>query len=156
MEEAAIVVLYRDRKLSYREIGKLAGMPYWVVRRIVVAAGCSRSRRTCKAGALNPSWHGGRYRDGQGYWRVHRPEHPQADTNGYVKEHRLLMEQQIGRPLKRREHVHHRDGDRGNNDPANLALLSDTEHLRLHNPHGPVVPYRGGGVPGRKWRKKAA
>ena len=32
------------------------------------------------------------------------------------------MEQLLGRPLKKGENVHHKDGDRLNNDPSNLEL----------------------------------
>lgn len=38
------------------------------------------------------------------------------------KEHRLVMETKIGRPLRSFENVHHIDGDRQNNDPSNLEL----------------------------------
>jgi hypothetical protein len=38
------------------------------------------------------------------------------------KEHRLVMERVLGRPLTTNENVHHIDGDRTNNDPSNLEL----------------------------------
>ena len=51
---------------------------------------------------------------------------------GWVPEHRWLMEQKVGRPLRRDEHVHHIDHVRDNNDLSNLELLSAKEHLRMH------------------------
>jgi hypothetical protein len=40
----------------------------------------------------------------------------------WIMEHRLVMGQVLGRPLEKHERVHHRDGNRANNDPANLEL----------------------------------
>jgi hypothetical protein len=66
----------------------------------------------------------------RGYVLVRRPEHPDADARGYVREHRLVMEEWMRRSLKLREVVHHRDGDRANNDRANLMLFaSQRDHL---------------------------
>ena len=47
--------------------------------------------------------------------------------------HRLVMSTLMGRPLRRNEHVHHVDGNRQNNRPDNLQLLSAGEHCwRTH------------------------
>lgn len=43
------------------------------------------------------------------------------------KEHRLIMEKMIGRPLRANENVHHLDGDKANNDPSNLELWVKTQ-----------------------------
>ncbi len=44
------------------------------------------------------------------------------------KEHRLFMEQYLGRPLRPDEVVHHIDGNRSNNTLANLQLLTRRKH----------------------------
>jgi hypothetical protein len=45
------------------------------------------------------------------------------EVNGVTsKEHRLMMEAFLGRPLSRDEYVHHKDGDRSNNILKNLEL----------------------------------
>jgi len=42
-------------------------------------------------------------------------------------EHRLVMEQHLGRKLLPKENVHHKDGDRLNNDISNLELWSTSQ-----------------------------
>ena len=46
--------------------------------------------------------------------------------------HRVLMEERLGRRLRREEHVHHKDGNRKNNEIENLEVLHIAEHARLH------------------------
>lgn len=52
---------------------------------------------------------------------------------GLQLEHRLIMEQVLGRPLEPDEHIHHIDGNVTNNDPANLQIVTNSEHGRLHH-----------------------
>lgn len=52
----------------------------------------------------------------------------QLQVNGrIVLEHRLVMEIHLGRPLLRSETVHHRNGQRAQNDIANLELWSTSQ-----------------------------
>jgi HNH endonuclease len=46
--------------------------------------------------------------------------------------HRDVMEQHIGRKLRRNEHVHHRNGDRYDNRIENLEILSAKDHAHHH------------------------
>lgn len=59
--------------------------------------------------------------------------------NRVFLEHRLVMERILGHVLGAREHVHHIDGDRLNNDPANPMIISPEEHSRLHHQKTPTA-----------------
>ena len=67
---------------------------------------------------------GGFKRARDGYRLVRCPQHPNAQATGYVAEHRLVMEQKLGRLLGRHEYVHHKNGIRDDNRPGNLELWS--------------------------------
>ncbi len=63
----------------------------------------------------------------QGYVILYRPEHPNARKDGRVAEHVAVMAEMLGRPLRDRENVHHRNGIRDDNRPENLELWLKTQ-----------------------------
>ena len=82
-------------------------------------------------GSNHPMWKGGKHIN-DGYVYIFKPEHPHADARHYVKEHRLVMEQHLGRLLNRVEQVHHINGIRDDNRIENLQLVTRSEHNRIH------------------------
>jgi hypothetical protein len=60
-------------------------------------------------------------------------DHPNSSKFGYVLEHRVVMENHLGRLLDPKEHVHHVNGDRHDNRVENLLVMTEKEHLLEHN-----------------------
>jgi hypothetical protein len=83
-------------------------------------------------GPANPRWRGGFQTRRGRLLRFVGSDHPMASASGYVLEYRLVMAEKLGRPLTTDEHVHHIDGDETNNAPANLVLVSRSQHMRIH------------------------
>ena len=50
--------------------------------------------------------------------------------------YRAVMAAQLGRLLTDDEIVHHIDDDPSNDDPANLAVMTRADHVRLHQEAG--------------------
>jgi hypothetical protein len=88
----------------------------------------------CNKGKYNPYWRGGRSFAGNGYILILIPSHPNADKQGRVLEHRLIMENHLGRTLLPPETVHHINGIRNDNRIENLMLFSTKGlHIQHHN-----------------------
>ena len=89
-------------------------------------------------GKDNPAWKGGiTYKRPKGNYKGVRyvrcpPEWiMMARKDGYIMEHRLMMAQMMGRPLIRKEVVHHIDHNPLNNKKENLMLFpSNGAHKR--------------------------
>jgi hypothetical protein len=62
------------------------------------------------------------WKGNSGYVSVHIPDHPNASKQGVVLQHTLVMSQVLGRPLRKGENVHHKNGIRDDNRPENLEL----------------------------------
>lgn len=85
--------------------------------------------RVGNKGPEHYNWKGGRVVNRAGYVmiKVGRGHHL-ASPIGYALEHRLVAERMLGRRLTSEEVVHHIDGNKQNNDPANLEVLPSAAH----------------------------
>jgi hypothetical protein len=86
-----------------------------------------------RTGPRSHFWKNGRIQHQSGYILVRlTPDHPfycMADSHHLVPEHRLIMAEHIGRPLRDNEIVHHKNGIKNDNRLENLELL----HRHLHH-----------------------
>lgn len=89
-----------------------------------------RCHNAAKGGAGNPNWKGG-LAVKSAYIRRHVPQHPRADSWGYVDEHVLVAERALGAFLPPRAVVHHANEDRRDNRPENLVICESQGYHRL-------------------------
>lgn len=83
---------------------------------------------------VRPSHYKGYQYTEKGYIIVHKPDWLTSNKRGYIREHRYVMEQYLGRSLEKHEDVHHLNHIRTDNRLENLVVLSHSEHSRLHIP----------------------
>jgi len=102
------------------EIVSTMGVSERTIRRFLRRVGISANRRGDS---------GGRTKTTRGYILLCR--RTKQDGRVERREHRLVMESMLGRPLTRREVVHHINGDRADNRRENLMLFSSAKEHRV-------------------------
>lgn len=111
----------------------------------------SKARTGKYCGKNHPLWKGRIMRSG--YWYIHIPNHPNSGKQGYVAEHRLVMEKVIGRPLVAREVVHHINHIKTDNRIENLKLFSSRgQHTLAEHPDA----FKSAGIANRGKRRSVA
>lgn len=94
---------------------------------------CSVAART---GIRNPNRKGSRFVTKQGYIFLRLP------NDRLIFEHRLLMEQILGRTLLENEVVHHINNNKSDNRPENLALMTNSQHGIHHKFRGWAMKFQ--------------
>lgn len=90
----------------------------------------TRERMRETVGAAHPLWRGGLTLSAGGYLQF-TASPANGDHAGKLL-HQVVCEWKEGRSLSRGEHVHHIDGNKLNNNPDNLTVMSASDHARLH------------------------
>jgi hypothetical protein len=123
---------------SLRSIARSIGCCYQTLQYWREKWGLPKLKPTQFYGKDHPNWKGGVSIDRQGYRLVYSPGRTRK-VHPYSYEHVLVAEAAIGRRLNKGEHVHHIDGDKLNNSPTNLLVLTDAEHKHVHWQLGEVA-----------------
>lgn len=95
-------------------------------------------------GSKNASWKSDSRETRYGYISIRVLDHPFRTKNDFVLEHRLVAEKYLlteensvtidGKRYLRPDYVvHHKNFDRMDNRPENLAVMTNKEHQHLHN-----------------------
>lgn len=129
VEMTELVRLAEAAELSQAAIAGHFGVSQATIERALRALGLRSVRGRGSPMEANFFWNGGRRIDADRYVMVKMPDHPYATADGYVREHRLVMERILGRYLRPEEVVHHKLGR--SNHPDNLEVFpNQAEHMR--------------------------
>jgi len=136
-----IGTIKRGKDIGYKSYDKFTwlacpdcGKERWVIlgKSRPLNPRCHKCANKVMSGEGHPNWKGGKHNSKEGYILVKvQPDslfYPMAESNGYIREHRLVMAQHLGRCLLRQECVHHIDGIKSNNAFSNLKILSPASH----------------------------
>lgn len=127
--------LYWKEMKSFSEIAKEYNASIGWVEKWMKKFNLNRRPAVSPSGIKNGRYKGG-YRSREGYIHLLLPDHHLVKGTGrrYVPEHVIVMEQKLGRPLKREEVVHHKNGIKNDNSPSNLELTANnSDHIYIES-----------------------
>lgn len=106
--------------------GLIKGQPVYFIK------GHANRGRPGPAGPKNGNWRGGKT-SSLGYVLITKPDYPRANRQGYVREHVLITERVLGKPLPEGVVIHHVNENRADNRKENLVICeSQAYHALLH------------------------
>ena len=110
------------------------GKSRWVQERETIrpryTGGLCLSCVASRKGELNQNWKGGIKLSG-GYILERCIDHPRVNRYGYVRQHILVWEREHNQRLPDSWIVHHYNGVKNDNRPANLVAMKGKAHDRL-------------------------
>jgi hypothetical protein len=141
-DKAWLKKAYQVDMLTISGIAREVGCTPGVVRDALVALGIKtrgskdvykyKYKDVPRLGDKAGNWRGGRRKLKTGYVYVYCLNHPYATKAGYVMEHRLVMEEHLGRYLEPHEIAHHINGIKDDNRIENLQLTDKNRHPAEH------------------------
>ena len=137
-----LVRLYKEEKKSCKEICRIYGLSINSSTNVGIKLKKLGIKIRKDAGENHHNWKGGRIIKGDGYIGVWKPEHKKADSQGYVYEHILVIEETLNRSLTTKEEIHHINLDKTANQINNLCLCcTHKEHTKIHRSIEKLIPY---------------
>jgi len=112
--------LFNDNGIPVRSIGESVKLSY-----------LQNKTMGFPKGKKHPRYNGYRTYEVGGYIRVYNPAHYRSGVNGYVFEHILVWEDTHNKRLPNNWVIHHLNGIKNDNRPANLVAMPDRKHRRL-------------------------
>jgi len=137
--EEELVKMYVDDGMSMQQIYdkfNLGRAAERVVSSVLRKLGVHRWDEDCFHSKGNQEENNGRYISSDGYIRVYINPDNMNLTNiplgHHDVEHRLVVAESIGRPLKSEEFVHHINWNKSDNRLSNLMLVDQDNHRKIH------------------------
>ena len=134
--EADLKFQYLECKKTISELQELYGVSRSLIQDDLKRFNITtrKASKRDQKGKNNDSWKGGFSYTNQGYKLVLMPEHPNAQTNGYVFEHVLIALKKFGfDKLPTDSCVHHINLNIKDNSEANLDVCKISKHMEYHS-----------------------
>lgn len=120
----------KERKIRISRTCRKNGVGKWMLGRKANPKFLKMAKN--QKGANSPSWKGGKYTK-NGYIFITNHNHPNVRDNGYILEHRLIVEKYLKRFITNKEVTHHVNKIRHDNRVENLMVFSGTSaHQKFH------------------------